>query len=196
MANALSSTPPDLPIARFSVEQYHRMIQSGAFSEHDRLELIEGWVVTQMAKGPGHEYSAGRLDELVRERLPPGWHARNQAPITLARSEPEPDLTVARGSREDYRDHHPSAADIALVVEVSDTSLAADRLKGRTYGDAGISEYWIVNLLDRSIEVYTKPARSRDYGYESRAVLGEGEEVSLVVDGQLRGALRVGSLLP
>lgn len=187
---------PELPIARFSVEQYHRMIESGAFTEDDRLELVEGWVVTKMAKGPGYEYSTGRLDEVLRERLPAGWRVRNQAPITLSRSEPEPDVTVARGAREDYRDHHPGAMDIALVVEVSDASLATDRLKGRTYGAAGIPEYWIVNLLERTIEVYTSPSGSHDTGYQRRTVLDENDEVRVMIDGQQQGTLSVAGLLP
>ena len=73
MASALPSGPPPFPVARFSVEQYHRMIESGAFTEDDQLELIEGWVVRKMAKGPAHEYSVGRCEELLREGAP-GLH--------------------------------------------------------------------------------------------------------------------------
>ena len=105
MVSAPSIAVPPLPIARFSVDQYHRMIESGAFTEDDRLELIEGWVVQQMAKGPGHEYAVGQGEDLLRARVPAGWHVRNQAPITLARSEPEPDLTIVRGDREIGRAH-------------------------------------------------------------------------------------------
>src|ERR1043165_6119572 len=107
MASALP-----FPIARFSVEQYHRMIASGAFTEHDRLELIEGWGVTQMAKGPGHEYAGGQGDERLRQRIPQGWHVGNQAPITLSDSEPEPDLVIARGDRAAYRTRHPEPAEV------------------------------------------------------------------------------------
>ncbi len=196
MASALPSAPPGLPIAQFSVEQYHRMVKSGAFSEDDRLELIEGWVVRKMAKGPGHEYATGRLEELLRDQLLPGWHVRNQAPITLARSEPEPDLSVTRGRRVDYRERHPSAADVILVVEVSDTTLATDRLKGRTYGDAGIPQYWIVNLPERRVEVYADPCTSHEAGYTSRIVLHEHDALPLPFMEQPRGTVRVGQLLP
>ena len=146
MVSVPSTAVPPLPIARFSVEQYHRMIESGAFTEDDRLELIEGWVVQQMAKGPGHEYAVGQGEELLRARVPAGWHVRNQAPITLTSSEPEPDLTIVRGDRGAYRRRHPVASEVALVVEVSDTSLDTDRIKGKTYGSAGIAQYWIVDL--------------------------------------------------
>jgi Uma2 family endonuclease len=189
---------PPFPIARFSVEQYHRMIESGAFTEDDRLELIEGWVVRKMAKGAPLEFSRGQTEELIPGHLPPGWHVRNQAPITLAQSEPEPDLTVARGSRQDYRDHHPQAADVALVVEVSDTTLVTDRLKGKTYAKAGIPEFWIVNLASRCIDVHSDPVSSEsgEAGYRQQVALREGEEVRLVVDGQQCGSIEVSKLLP
>lgn len=137
MVSALSNAVPPFPIARFSVEQYHRMIESGAFTENDRLELIEGWVVQQMAKGPGHEYAVGQGEDLLRARMPAGWHVRNQAPITLANSEPELDLAIVRGDRGAYRRRHPIPSEVALVVEVSDTTLDTDRVKGKTYGSAG-----------------------------------------------------------
>ncbi len=195
MVSAVSNAPP-FPIARFSVEQYHRMIESGAFTEDDRLELIEGWVVKQMAKGPAHEYAVGQGEELLRARMPAGWHVRNQTPITLASSEPEPDLTVARGDRATYRQHHPRAADVTLVVEISDTSLDTDRLKGKTYGTAGIAVYWIVNLVDRCVEVYTTPHPASEAGYANRTIYQSGETVALHIDGADLGTLPVSALLP
>jgi Uma2 family endonuclease len=191
MASALP-----FPIARFSVEQYHRMIASGAFTEHDRLELIEGWVVTQMAKGPGHEYAVGQGQEQLQQRIPPGWHVRNQAPITLADSEPEPDLVVARGDRSAYKTRHPQAGEIALVVEVSDSSLAVDRAKGRTYGAAMIPEYWIVNLVERRIEVFTGPDARRDTGYLTLQTHDAGGSVTVRIAGQQLGDVAVATLLP
>jgi Uma2 family endonuclease len=196
MVSALSSAVPPFPIARFSVEQYHRMIQSGAFTEDDRLELIEGWVVQQIAKGPGHEYAVGQGEDLLRARIPPGWHVRNQAPITLTSSEPEPDLTIVRGDRGAYRQRHPVPSDIALVIEVSDTSLDTDRVKGKTYGSAGIAEYWIINLVDRCIEVYARPDPTSELGYASRKMFRTGETCALHVAGQDLGTLAVSVLLP
>jgi Uma2 family endonuclease len=196
MVSALSNAVPPFPIARFSVEQYHRMIESGAFTEDDRLELIEGWVVQQMAKGPGHEYAVGQGEELLRARIPAGWHVRNQAPITLASSEPEPDLTIVRGDRAAYRQRHPVASEVALVVEVSDTSLTTDRVKGKTYGAAGIAEFWIINLVDRRIEVYTRPDVASELGYASRKMFRDGETIALHLAGQDLGMLAVSALLP
>jgi Uma2 family endonuclease len=188
--------PPPFPIARFSVEQYHRMIESGAFTEDDRVELIEGWVVRKMAKGPAHEYSTGECEELLRERLPAGWHVRNQAPITLSNSEPEPDLAVARGTRADFRSRHPRGGDLALIVEISDTTFDTDRLKGVTYGAAGIRVYWLVNLRERCVEVYTQPTGIGATGYAGCEVLAEGEELRLVIDDEDCGGIAVTSLLP
>ncbi len=196
MVSAPSHAAPPLPIARFSVDQYHRMIESGAFTEDDRLELIDGWVVQQMAKGPGHEYAVGQGEELLRARVPAGWHVRNQAPITLTRSEPEPDLTIVRGDRGSYRQRHPDASDVALVVEVSDTSLDTDRVKGKTYGAARIPEYWIINLVDRCVEVYTRPDPASETGYALRRILGVSETISVHIAGQDLGALAVAALLP
>lgn len=197
MSSASSLQPPPFPVARFSVEQYHRMVESGAFTEEDRLELIEGWVIEKMAKGPAHEYSVGQLEEFIRDHLPAGWHVRNQAPITLARSEPEPDLTIARGTRGEYRNRHPGAADVALAVEVSDRSLAIDRQKGRAYGVEGIAEYWIVNLPERCIEVYTGPTEAKEgSAYGSCTVLREGDEIRLVIAGKDCGRVAVAALLP
>lgn len=172
------------------------MIESGAFAEDDRLELIEGWVVRQTAKGPAHEYAVGQVDEALRSRIPEGWHVRNQAPITLASSEPEPDVTVVRGDRGGYRRHHPGADDVALVVEVSDTSLDTDRLEGKTYANAGIAAYWIVNLAERCVEVYTHPDPSNTGGYLDLARLGAGEELELRIDDAEPGRIPVALLLP
>ncbi len=196
MVSVPSIAVPPLPIARFSVEQYHRMIESGAFTEDDRLELIEGWVVQQMAKGPGHEYAVGQAEELLRAIVPAGWHVRNQAPITLASSEPEPDLAVVRGDRGTYRRRHPVASEVALVVEVSDTTLDTDRIKGKTYGAAGIAEYRIVNLVDRCVEVYAQPDPASATGYARRTLRRTTETIALRIAGQELGTVAVAALLP
>ena len=97
--------------------------------------------------------------EALATRLSQLWYVRIQAPITLSDGEPEPDLALVRGDRRDYLQHHPGPGDVVLVVEVADTSLARDRgIKKQTYAHAGIPAYWIVNLLERQIEVYTEPS--------------------------------------
>ena len=103
------------------------------------------------------------VTELVRKSLegvvPDGWFVSSQDPITLGASEPEPDVAVVRGALRDYLQQHPTAADVGLVVEVAGVSLQRDQtLKRRIYATAGIPQYWIVNLVDRCIEVYHQPA--------------------------------------
>jgi Uma2 family endonuclease len=183
-------------VAQFSIEQYHRMIRSGAFTEENPVELIDGWVVKKMPKGPEHEYAVGETQEQLQRHLPSSWHLRNQAPITLATSEPEPDLTVARGGRGNYRDRHPYPTDIALLVEISDTTLDIDRLKGATYGAAGIPAYWIVNLPERCVEVYSHPTSNDSSGYLVREVFYEGDHVRLIIDDQDYGEIPVAAILP
>lgn len=183
---------PPFPIARFSVEQYHRLIRSGALTEDDRLELIDGWVVQKTAKGPGHEYTTGELAARIERVMPAGMHLRNQAPVTLEHSEPEPDLAIVRGDRVAYRTRHPGSADIVLVVEVSDTTLATDRLKGGMYARAGVETYWIVNLVDRCVEVQGEPQPG---GYARREVLGEHQFLRVPFASQDEG-IRVSDVLP
>lgn len=185
-----------LPIARFSLEQYHRMIESAALTEDARLELIDGWIVQKSEPGPGHEYTRGIAGDLLRRLIPGSWHIRSQAPITLDGSEPEPDLSVVRGGRAEYRKRHPRGDEVALVIEVSDTSLDVDRLKGVIYARATIPTYWIVNIAARSIEVYTQPSPSVEGGYASRRVAAQGETIPVVVAGADYGAVVVADVLP
>lgn len=178
------------------VEQYHRMIVSGVLTENDSVELIDGRLVRKPPKSPAHEFAAGQVERQLRERIPTGWHVRNQVPVTLSSSEPEPDLSVVRGDRSDYRTRHPSPCEAALVVEVSDTTLGTDRCKGAAYGAAGIAVYWIVNLTDRCVEVYTRPSDAEESGYEACDVLHEGDDVPLIIDRQDCGTIPVADLLP
>ena len=118
---------PTMPIWRLSVEQYHRMIRFGILTDDDPVELLEGWLITKMPKNPPHRLSTQLTREAIARLLPPGWYVDAQEPITTEDSEPEPDVVVVRGERHDYRDHHPREHDVALVVEVADTTLQRDR---------------------------------------------------------------------
>ncbi len=149
---------PSDTLWRLSVAQYHTMLQVGILEEGDRLELLEGILVAKMTKNPPHRLSTGLLQDALLAIIPANYHLNLQEPITLADSEPEPDLTIVRGQRLDYRDRHPVAADVVLVIEVADSTLERDRTsKQRIYARAGIAIYWILNLRDRQLEVYTEP---------------------------------------
>jgi Uma2 family endonuclease len=189
---------PEFPILRLSVQQYHEMIHAGILTEDDRVELLDGWMVSKMTKNPPHS-SATRLVRHALERIVPrGWMVDSQEAITLATSEPEPDVVVARGDDQSYLDHHPGPKDVALVVEVADVSLKRDRtLKKRLYAEAGIPVYWIVNLVDRCVEVYSDPSGPADRpDYREHRDGGPTDEVAFTVEGHEVGRLAVGSLLP
>ena len=149
------SLPPGLVPYRLSVDQYEAMVRADIVSD-DRLELIEGLLVRKMTKKPDHSASSEGTWRAIHATLPEGWHVRIEKPVRIpARdSMPEPDVSVARGSFHDYVTIDPGPDDVALVVEVARSSVAADRALARTYGGGGIPVYWIVNVVDRQLEIY------------------------------------------
>ncbi len=192
-----AAVPSDL-IWRLSVDQYHAMIQSGILTEDDPVELLEGWLVFKMPKNPPHSVVNGLVSEALSDILPAGWYANSQEPITTLDSEPEPDVAVVRGTRRDYLSRHPGPGDLALVVEVSDATLRRDQtLKRRLYAASGIEVYWIVNLPESQIEVYTQPsgpAGDADYGH--RQIYGPSDSVPVVIGGDEVGRVAVRDVLP
>ena len=180
---------------RLSVAKYEAMVASGAFTKHDRLELIEGMLVEKMTKGRKHSAGSEKSWRAIDPRVPAGWHVRIEKPVRIpARdSMPEPDVSVARGAPDDYLDLDPGPEDVALVVEVSDTTLAADRAMALTYGGGGIPVYWIVNMKDRQLEVYANPVGG---AYPAPTILGESASVELVLGGRVVGRIAVADLLP
>src|SRR5439155_4907471 len=144
----------ELPLRRFTVDEYQRMIRAGILTDEDAVELLEGWIVLKMPRNPPHDAIVARLiNKLLTPQLPAGWFCRGQSAIQTASSQPEPDVAVVRGSEFDYLDHHPGPTDIAVVIEVADSSLDRD-VKSSTYARAGLRAYWIVNLPERQLEVY------------------------------------------
>jgi Uma2 family endonuclease len=188
--------PPPEPVLRLSVSQYHEMVRSGILDEDHPVELLHGYLVQQMPKNPLHRLVTEALREALGGMLPEGFFAESQEPITLADSEPEPDVAVVRGKRIDYAERHPGPRDVALVVEVSDTSLVRDRgTKKATYAQARIAVYWIVNLIDRQIEVYGQPS-AETLDYPRRDVYTAEQDAPVVLDGSVIGAVRLERLLP
>jgi Uma2 family endonuclease len=196
MASVLAAPEPEFPLTRISVAQYHRMIDSGAFGENDRVELLEGLVVDKMPKKRGHSLATRRLDRRLTAVLPDGWDVLNQEPITLLDSEPEPDVFVVRGSGDDYR-RHPGPGDVLLIAEVADTSLALDRRKGRIYARARIPVYWLVNLPQRCVEVYTVPRGAGGRAnYSKTATYKLGDMIPVQIEGRRVAEVPVADLLP
>ena len=155
MASAISlddPLAPPLPIHRFTVEQYHRLGDLGLLTPEDRVELLEGWIIRKMNQRPVHGFIVRLLTEFFLRELPHGWICQCQLPITTERSEPEPDLAILKGAHLDFRHKHPSGTDCRLVIEIADTSLDGDRAKASIYCDAGVQEYWIVNVGEKLLE--------------------------------------------
>lgn len=185
------------PPRRFTVEEYHQLTELGILTEDDNVELLEGQIVHKMARNPPHDESLENTDYAIRAVLPPGVRVRNQSAITLpADGEPEPDLVVC-GPLDKRRGRKPGPSDILLVVEVADSSLASDRTtKQRMYARAAISVYWIVNVLDRRVEIYTDPSGpDTDPRYRTLTVRAEADDVPVVLDGQEVGRVPVKELL-
>jgi len=151
-------------VARISVETYHTMSAQGLVEE--RTELLRGAIVEKMTKTPLHVFLVDTLYEQLREGAPEGHLVRKEQPLTLVDSEPEPDIAIVKGSREDFRSGHPDQA--LLVAEVAVSSEESDREKALIYAEAGVAEYWLVLPAQGVIEIFTRPAEGK-YG-EMRSV--------------------------
>jgi len=186
-----------LTLRRWTRAEYDRLVDLGVL-HGEPVELIGGQLVVAEPQGSYHATAIGAVDDALRAALPPGWVVRARMPVALDdESEPEPDLAVVPGERADYRADHPARP--ALVVEVAESSLAFDREdKGSLYARGGVRDYWIVNLVERVLEVYRDPGPdpTAPYGWRYRAVerLGPAAVVSPLALPSVR--LAVSDLLP
>jgi Uma2 family endonuclease len=182
-------------VHRITVDEYERIIRAGALENPGKVELIDGYLVDKMAKNPEHSFSATSAHEMLKALLPAGWSARKEEPVRIpAYDEPEPDVSVVRGITADYRHRIPEPADVALLVEVSDSSLSQDLgPKLSAYAKAGIPVYWIANLVDGQVEVYSNPGHN---GYQTHEVLAPGHMLRVVIDGVEVGEIPVADILP
>jgi Uma2 family endonuclease len=180
---------------RLSVDQYEQMVKYGILPETNCLELIEGRIVEKEIKDPEHSTVVEMTREAIARVLPGGWITRQEQPVRIPsrRSEPEPDISVVRGSLKDYAKRHPGPEDVALVVEVTRSTAAKDRALARTYGVGGIPAYWIVNVEKRRLEVYEGPIEGK---YPAPRILGKEDSASFTVDGRVVGPMAVASLFP
>ncbi len=183
---------------RFSVAEYHKLIDIGVLTEDDNLELLDGYLVHKMSRNPPHDAALQLIQETLPRLLPAGWCLRMQSAITLSRSEPEPDAALVCGNARTYATHHPKPPDIGLAIEVSDSTLDGDRIdKGRIYAEAGIACYWIVNIVDRQVEVYTLPSgATATPAFAQRQDYSMSDDVPLLLDGGVVANIPVSDLLP
>ncbi len=187
------------PIFRLTVAQYHQLIQSGVLGDSDPVELVEGALLYKTSRNTPHATAVRRCRRTIAKLLPGGFFYDSEQAITLADGEPEPDGAVVRGDEDDYAGRHPGPADVSLVIEVSDSTLARDRgIKRRSYARAGIPAYWLINLIDCQVEVYADPdpAAVPEPTYRRRDVYAGGAAVPLAVPGRKPSSVPAASLLP
>ncbi len=143
---------------RFTRAEYERLIDLGVFQPSEDIELIGGELMVAEPQGAPHYTAIRKTAKALEAAFGPGWEVRTEGPIGLDdESEPEPDVAVVPGAPDDYARAHPSRP--ALTVEVAESSLALDRQrKGSLYARAGLPDYWVLNLVDRVLEVYREPA--------------------------------------
>jgi Uma2 family endonuclease len=185
-------------VARFTVEAYHRMIESGVFKDGDPVELLDGWITSKMSRNPPHDFVMTRCQRLLAELVGNAYVVRQQCAVTIGRSEPEPDICVALGPDNRYVDHHPGAEEISLLVEVALSSLADDRdVKGAVYAASSIPAYWIVNLVSRHVEVYSDPVLTPNQAaYRNRHDYLIGDVVPVQIFDRSFSPIPVASLFP
>jgi Uma2 family endonuclease len=185
-------------IRRWKRVEYEQLVEKGVFASGERVELIDGVLLVAEPQSSSH-FAAVRLAELALTRaFGEGWDVRAQGPIALDdSSEPEPDVAVVRGAPRDYVLAHPAEA--VLVVEVALTSLAFDsEYKSSLYARAGRPDYWIVNLVDRLLEVRRDPvpSPSAPYGWDYGSVLILGPDDSVRPLALPAAVIAVADLLP
>jgi Uma2 family endonuclease len=170
MLNKLSDHP-------ITVDEYHRMVETGLLREDDRVELLNGRLIDVPPASPPHSGSNNALLAIFIRALGDRAHVGGQSPVTLDdRSEPEPDVVVSRPHSGRYMTRHPRPPDVFFVVEVSRTTLAFDRgEKLEAYARSGIPEVWIVDLVHHRLETYAEPAGNR---YAVRTVYGRHDLVA------------------
>ncbi len=177
-----------------TVEEYHRMAEQ--VTNHVRCELLRGRIVKRTVATPAHRNAMRQLTECLRPFVTAEFVLDSQGPITLTDSEPEPDLCITIGPDSRYKTRHAGASEVVLLVEISDSSLATDRgQKLQIYAEAKIPVYWIVNLQERIVEVYTLPRGGRNPTYRSRVDFAAGMAVPVIVAGKPLGTIPTSQIL-
>ncbi len=197
-ASSLSSSLPLVGRRGWTSAEFDKLIEAGVFAPDERLELLAGDIVSKMTQNPPHSLGVHLAEIALNAEFTTGFDVRSQLPLALGeRNRPEPDVAVVTGSPRDYLARHPATA--LLVVEISDATLQQDReVKAAIYAQAGIEEFWIVNLLDHVVEVHRGPAAMSGpllgYGYRSVVQHTTGQTLSPLA--APAASSRVADLLP
>ena len=200
---AVASAPPTTSengidistLKRWSLEDYHRLIELGILQPSDHSELIDGYICTNMPQNPPHADAIDNaLDYLIRH-LPRSAKVRSQSPITLPpNSEPEPDIAIVARIDGGYRDRHPGPNDIWFIIEIADSTLQSDlTAKANLYARNGIQDYWVVDVGDRHVWIHRQPSET---GYQEIIELEQPEIVKAIVPGLEGVEIDLRSLFP
>ena len=184
---------------RYTIADFHRMIDSGIIKDDEGCELLFGQVVQKMTLNPIHNNCVELLNLLLIELLGRSASVRPQCTITLPQlsSEPEPDFAIVEAPGRNYGTDNPVPGQIHFLVEVANTSLREDRtIKLKLYAASMIPIYWIVNLVDDQLEVYTDPIVGHDPTYRTRTDYDLNDDVPVIIAGQQVGTLPVKEMFP
>jgi len=195
----LSAAIPAGPVRRFTIAEYEHLVEQGILGERDPYHLLNGEIRLKMPINDPHTSSAMKLERRLFRLTPDEFLIWIEKPISFpgSESQPEPDLAVVVGPENRYDAGKPHADDVCLIIEVADTSLAADRGEmSEIYAGGKVPEYWIVNLADRAVEVYTQPKGGKKPTYRTRTDYAAGQSVPVVLGGKPVGEIAVSDILP
>ena len=163
----------------WTVDEYHRLIETGILTTDEKVELVEGQIIQMSPQRPPHAATTQRTANYLSRLLRNQAYIRVQLPITLLpNSEPEPDIAVVRIDDREYFDHHPTADEMFLLVEVAKTTLKSDRIiKASTYAKAEIPEYWVLDVQERQVHVFREPVGE---AYQQETILNEDATISMI----------------
>jgi len=172
----------------WTLEEYEAMISAGVLGDEDRVELLFGKIVDMSPIGISHSYCIQELARFMFKNFDEDFVCRQEQPVAFPlHSMPEPDYVLAKKYKHRYRSRRPEPKDIRLIIEVSDSTLGRDRgAKMRLYAAYGIKEYWILNLIDRQLELYTEPTEAE--GYTNRQSIPREDTFVSPLLGELRAA--------
>ncbi|WP_414620061.1 Uma2 family endonuclease [Calothrix sp. CCY 0018] len=168
---------------RFTIDEYNRLAELGFFHEDDRVELIRGEIISMAAKGTLHSTFSRRLIRELSKLIVNRGTLQSQDPISInPDSEPEPDVAILQNKDDDYLNSHPTSQDVLLLIEIADSSLKYDQeVKLQLYAEAGISDYWIFNLIENCLETYNEPYQDLQgkFGYRRKVIYLPNETINL-----------------
>jgi Uma2 family endonuclease len=177
---------------RMTVEEFERIEDS---LDDDQVELIDGYIVRMDEMKPPHVLASELLRDSLQPMIPAGRYIREDKPVQIPDYDQlRPDIAVVRGNPRVYAKRHPMPEDISLLIEISDTTLSKDRKqKLPSYARSGIQVYWIVNVIERQVELYTQPVADQ---YGSKLVFTAGQSVPVIIDGVEVGHIAVDDFMP